>query len=113
VPAGMRDVPGEPTEITAARELVEEVGLRPGRLEHLIDMYPSAGMTDSVLTLYLATDLTEVPRDTHGPEEAHMEVLDLALGDAVEMVLNGTIHDAKTVVGLLLVERRLREGGHG
>lgn len=42
-----------------------------------------------------------------------MEVLDLALGDAVEMVLNGTIHDAKTVVGLLLVERRLREGGHG
>ena len=90
VPAGMRDVPGEPTE-----------------------MYPSAGMTDSVLTLYLATDLTEVPRDTHGPEEAHMEVLDLALGDAVEMVLNGTIHDAKTVVGLLLVERRLREGGHG
>ena len=113
VPAGMRDVPGEPTEITAARELVEEVGLRPGRLEHLIDMYPSAGMTDSVLTLYLATDLAEVPRDTHGPEEAHMEVLDLALGDAVEMVLNGTIHDAKTVVGLLLVERRLREGGHG
>ncbi|MBP9053298.1 MAG: NUDIX hydrolase, partial [Ilumatobacteraceae bacterium] len=90
VPAGMRDVPGEPTEITAARELVEEVGLRPGRLEHLIDMYPSAGMTDSVLTLYLATDLAEVPRETHGPEEAHMEVLDLALTDAVEMVLNGT-----------------------
>ena len=111
VPAGMRDVVGEPTEITAARELVEEVGLAPGNLEHLIDMYPSAGMTDSVLTLYLATDLVEVPRETHGPEEAHMEVLDVPLAEAVEMVLRGEIHDAKTVIGLLLVERRVRERG--
>lgn len=113
VPAGMRDVVGEPTEITAARELVEEVGLQPGNLEHLLDMYPSAGMTDSVLTLYLATELTEVPRETHGPEEEHMEVLDVPLTEAVEMVLRGEIHDAKTVIGLLLVERRLRESGRG
>ncbi len=111
VPAGMRDVVGEPTEVTAARELVEEVGLQPGTLEHLLDMYPSAGMTDSVLTLYLATDLTSVARETHGPEEAHMEVLDVPLVEAVEMVLRGEIHDAKTVIGLLLVERRLRESG--
>lgn len=108
VPAGMRDVPGEPTEVTAARELVEEVGLVAGRLEHLVDMYPSAGMTDSVLTLYLATDLTDVPRETHGPEEAHMDVLRLPLADAVEMVVRGEIHDAKTIIGLLMVERRLR-----
>lgn len=111
VPAGMRDVVGEPTEITAARELVEEVGLQAGTLEHLLDMYPSAGMTDSVLTLYLATDLVEVPRETHGPEEAHMDVIDVPLAEAIEMVLRGEIHDAKTVIGLLLVERRLRESG--
>jgi len=109
VPAGMRDVPGEPTEVTAARELVEEVGLVAGRLEHLIDMYSSAGMTDSVLTLYLATELTEVPRETHGPEEAHMDVLQVPLAEAIEMVLRGEVHDAKTVIGLLMVERRLRE----
>ena len=108
VPAGMRDVPGEPTELTAARELVEEVGLVAGRLEHLIDMYPSAGMTDSVLTLYLATELTDVPRETHGPEEAHMDVLRMPLADAVAMILRGEIHDAKTIIGLLMVERRLR-----
>ena len=111
VPAGMRDVAGEPTEVTAERELVEEVGLRAGTLEHLLDMYPSAGMTDSVLTLYLATDLRDVERDTHGPEEAHMDVLHLTLADAVDMVVRGEIHDAKTVIGLLLVERRLRSGG--
>ncbi len=113
VPAGMRDVKDEPTEVTAARELVEEVGLKAGRLEHLLDMYPSAGMTDSVLTLYLATRLAAVPRQTHGPEEAHMDVLELPLADAVGMVLRGEIHDAKTVIGLLLAERRMREGTLG
>jgi 8-oxo-dGTP pyrophosphatase MutT (NUDIX family) len=112
IPAGMRDVADEPRELTAARELVEEVGLQPGHLEHLVDFYPSAGMTDSVLNLYLATDLTEVPRDTHGPEEAHMEVLHVPLAEAVQMVLRGDIHDAKTIIGLLMVERRLREGSH-
>jgi 8-oxo-dGDP phosphatase len=112
IPAGMRDVADEPTELTAARELVEEVGLQPGRLEHLVDFYPAAGMTDSVLYLYLATELTEVARETHGPEEAHMEVLHVDLADAVDMVFSGEIHDAKTIIGLLMVERRLRESRH-
>ncbi|CAB4364708.1 unannotated protein [freshwater metagenome] len=107
IPAGMRDVPGEPTAVTAERELVEEVGMKAGRLEHLTDMYPASGMTDSVLTIYLATELTDVGREVHGPEETHMEVLDLSLGEAVEMVLRGDIHDSKTIIGLLMVERRL------
>ncbi len=109
IPAGMRDVADEPTELTAARELVEEVGLQAGSLEFLVAFYPSVGMTDSVLHLFLATDLVEVDRDTHGPEEAHMEVLHVDLADAIDMVLRGEVHDAKTVMGLLLVERRLRQ----
>jgi 8-oxo-dGTP pyrophosphatase MutT (NUDIX family) len=109
IPAGMRDVADEPTEVTAARELVEEAGLRPGRLEPLVQFYPSAGMTDSVLHLFLATDLERVERDTHGPEERHMDVLEVPLADAVDMVLRGDLHDAKTVIGVLMVERRLRE----
>jgi 8-oxo-dGTP pyrophosphatase MutT (NUDIX family) len=110
IPAGMRDVPGEPVAVTAARELVEEVGLEAGHLEHLIDFYPSAGLTDSVLTLFLATDLAPVPRSTHGPEEDDMEIVHLPLADAVDMVLRNEIHDAKTVIGVLLAERRLRAG---
>ena len=110
VPAGMRDVPDEPLELTASRELAEEVGLVAGRLDYLTEFYPSAGMTDSVLHLYLATDLSAVERDVHGPEEVHMEVLQIPLAKAVEMVLAGEILDAKTVIGLLLVDRRWREG---
>lgn len=111
IPAGMRDVPGEPTEVTAARELVEEVGLRAARLDHLVDFYPSAGMTDSILYLYLATELSPVERTTHGPEEAHSEVIHLPLTDALAMITNGEIHDAKTIIGLLLVDRALRAAG--
>ena len=48
IPAGMRDVEGEPPEITARRELAEEVGLAAGRLELLTVFHNSAGMTDAV-----------------------------------------------------------------
>jgi 8-oxo-dGTP pyrophosphatase MutT (NUDIX family) len=110
VPAGMRDIPDEEPDVTAQRELIEEAGFSAGRLEYLTHFYSSAGMTDSVLHVYLATELTPVERDLHGPEEAHMEVLRVPLVEAVDMVVRGEIHDAKTVIGLLLVDRRLREG---
>ncbi|MEO5723643.1 MAG: NUDIX hydrolase [Ilumatobacteraceae bacterium] len=110
IPAGMRDVPGESLASTIARELIEEAGLRAGRLDPLLDFYPSAGMTDSVLYLYLATELSSVERDLHGPEEEDMQVLHVPLAEAMRMVTTGEIRDAKTIIGLMLVERRLREG---
>ena len=73
IPAGMRDVDGEPPELTAERELVEEAGLRPGTLDLLTRISPSAGLTDSITWIFLATDLEETERDLHGPEEEHMD----------------------------------------
>ena len=110
VPAGMRDVPDEAPEITAERELIEEAGFSAGRLEYLTHYFSSAGMTDSTLHLYLATELSAVARDVHGPEESHMDVVQLPLDEAVDMVVRGEINDAKTVIGLLLVDRRVRDG---
>lgn len=110
IPAGMRDVPGEPPELTGRRELVEEAGLDADELHHLIDFYPSPGLTDSVCNVFLATGCREVPNALHGPEEAHMEVVRVALAEAVRMVERGEIRDAKTVIGLLLAERRLAAG---
>lgn len=107
IPAGIRDVPNEPTEVTAARELAEEVGLAPAKLQYLTHYFTSGGMTDSILHLYLATELTAVPPTAHGPEEQHMEVVQLPLAEAVAMVVRGEINDAKTVIGLLLVDRQL------
>lgn len=108
IPAGMRDIAGEDTAAVARRELIEEAGLRAEELELLTDIFPSPGMTDSVTTLYLATGCTPVPHDRQGPEEEHMELLHVPLVDAVAMVDRGEITDAKSVVALLLTDRRLR-----
>jgi ADP-ribose pyrophosphatase len=107
IPAGMRDIEGEPPEETARRELAEEVGMAAGHLELLSVFTNSAGMTDATTHVYLATGLTRVPSSAHGPEEESMEVVQVALADAVDEVVAGTITDAKTVIGLLLTDRRL------
>ena len=108
IPAGVRDVDGEADEDNVRRELAEEVGLKPGTVEFLISIYPSAGMTDSVNSIFMATDLTRVERTPHGPEEEFAEILEIPLSEAVEWVEAGKIVDAKSVVGLLLADRRLR-----
>ena len=110
IPAGMRDVADEPTIVTAQRELIEEVGLRAGHFEPLTEFYPSAGMTDAVLHLFLATDLEPVEQDLHGPEEQYMEVLHVPFEEALAMAERGEIVDAKTLIGLLLVARRMERG---
>jgi 8-oxo-dGTP pyrophosphatase MutT (NUDIX family) len=108
VPAGMRDVAGEPPDETARRELIEEAGYRAGTLELLTMYHPSAGMTDSTHHIYLATDLEPTPRDVQGPEESHMTVETLDLDAALEMIGTGEITASNTVIGLLLADRRLR-----
>jgi 8-oxo-dGDP phosphatase len=108
IPAGVRDVDGESDEDNVRRELAEEVGLRPGHVELLTSIYPSAGMTNSVNSIYLATDCTAVERTPHGPEEEHAEVFRVPLTEAIAWVEDGRIVDAKSVVGMLLAERRLK-----
>lgn len=112
IPAGMRDIEGEDASDVARRELIEEAGLQAGQLDLLTEILPSPGMTDSVTTLYLATECTAVPHDRHGPEEEHMELLHIPLVEAVAMVERGEIADAKSVVALLLTDRRLRASDH-
>jgi ADP-ribose pyrophosphatase len=108
IPAGMRDVPGESPEVTGERELVEEVGYRAGRLVLLAEMLPSPGLTDAVTHIFLATDLSPAQRQLHGPEEEHSTMTQVPFAEAVAMVERGDIADAKTCLGLLLSERRLR-----
>jgi ADP-ribose pyrophosphatase len=102
VPAGKRDVAGEATEVTAARELAEEVGRQAGRLELLARFYNSPGFSDELSWLYLAQDLTAVPEDRQGAEEQHMTVEEVALADVPAMIRSGQIVDAKSIIGLSL-----------
>lgn len=111
LPAGMRDVEGEHDEDNARRELIEEVGISPGRVELLTTVYPSSGMTDATVSIYLATDCVRVERQPHGPEEEHADVLTIPLDEALEWVESERIRNSTTCVGLLLAERHLRARG--
>jgi ADP-ribose pyrophosphatase len=102
IPAGKRDVAGEPTEVTAARELAEEVGRRAGRLDLLARFYNSPGFSDELSWLYLAQDLTPVPEDRQGAEEQHMTIEEVPLSAVPAMIKAGQIIDAKSIIGLSL-----------
>ncbi|PSO46207.1 MAG: hypothetical protein BRC32_07110 [Actinobacteria bacterium QS_8_72_14] len=72
-------------------------------------MANSAGWTDELTTIYLATGLSqkEAPEGfASEAEEAAMAVVRLGLGVAIAEVVASDRADAKTVAGLLLAERR-------
>lgn len=109
IPAGTRDVDGEPPEQTARRELEEEAGVRAGRLRLLGSVYNTPGFCDEETLLYLAQDLEPGEPLRHGDEERYLEVVEVPLHDAVRLVATGQVVDAQTVLGLLLA-RDVLEG---
>ena len=98
LPAGTRE-PHEPPETTAHRELIEETGYRAGELTEIHQFYLSPGILDERMYLYLATDLELVGAQREVGEE--IENLVVSLTEAIAMVQDGQIQDAKTIVGLL------------
>lgn len=108
VPAGMCDVDGEPTELTARRELEEEAGLRAvGALELLTEYVVAVGLTDEIMTIYLCRETEPCPARPQSAEEELMEVVEVALDDVPAMIADGRIRDAKTIIGLLLARDRV------
>jgi ADP-ribose pyrophosphatase len=107
IPAGMRDVEGEPPEATAARELEEEAGYRASRLVGLGVFHPLVGLSDSTHHLFAALDLVPVPPRRESVEERHLEVAVVGLDEAFAMIERGELTDGKTVIGLYRVRERL------
>jgi 8-oxo-dGTP pyrophosphatase MutT (NUDIX family) len=107
IPAGKRDVPGEDPEVTAQRELGEEVGLHADRLELLARFHNSIGFSDELSHVYLGTGLTEVPLDLQGVEEQHMAIERVPLDDLLGLIARGELTDAKSIIGLTLARERL------
>lgn len=107
IPAGLLDVEGEDLATCARRELVEEIGYEADHLERLLHAHLAAGFTDHAITVFLATGLTEVGADRQGPEEEHMTLERLSLGDVPALVADGTLTDAKTIMGLLAAREHL------
>ena len=104
LPAGGLEDRERPEE-AAARELEEELGLVAGKLEKLCEFFVSPGFCAEKMWLYLATDLTETaPR----PEDDELiELVRLPIKRALQMITDGEIEDAKTIIGLMLAAPRI------
>lgn len=98
LPAGKLE-PGEPPELTARRELIEEAGVTASSWRSLGISLSSPGVFTERIHLYLATDLAPAPDAREDAEVFEVHWVDLEV--AVQRVLNGEIDDSKTGMGLL------------
>ncbi len=100
IPAGKLH-PGEDPLHCAARELEEEIGYRSDRFELLSSILTAPGFADEVIHVYKATNLTKGMQQLDQDEV--LEVVEVSLADAIKKIEDGTIRDAKTIVGLQAV----------
>lgn len=107
IPAGTLEHGEDPLDC-ACRELAEEVGVTAGRMVHLFSSYLAPGYSSELLHTYLALELG--PACARPDADEAIAVVRMPLAGATSAVLDGTIQDAKTVCGLLLAERCVREG---
>ena len=104
LPAGTLEH-GEEPEACARRELREETGYRAGRMEHLVSFYSSPGFLTERLEVFLARELVWDPLPAR--EEEIIELRKLPLGQALALIAQGHICDAKSIIGILLTWKRL------
>lgn len=104
IPAGKLNK-GEDPKLAAERELLEETGLTAGNMVFMGKFYASPGFCDEIISVYLATDLNQgeaMPDDDEflNCEKYHISKLK-------EMIQNGELKDAKTVIGIMLAKDKL------
>jgi ADP-ribose pyrophosphatase len=107
VPAGTID-PGETPDRTATRELQEETGYRAGRIVQLREWFVSPGVMDERMFLYLCEELT--PGSTGHQADEQLKPVVLPWDEAMRMVHDGRIEDAKTMLALLLYDQHRSRG---
>jgi ADP-ribose pyrophosphatase len=103
IPAGKLQ-PGEDPLHCASRELEEEVGYRASSFELLSSIFTAPGFADEVIHVYKATGLTK-GRQQLDPDEV-LDIIEMPLVEAVNKIEDGTIRDAKTIIGLQAVYLR-------
>jgi len=103
IPAGTLNKDEDP-KTGAIRELEEEIGVRAGRIEKLVEFYVSPGFLTEKMFLFLATDLTETKQNLE--EDEILSIERNSFSDAFELIRSGEIEDAKTIVGLVMTGAR-------
>ena len=115
IPAGTLDVHDGVTEDpdeAARRELEEETGHRATTWRKLSTFWTAPGFASELMHLYLATGIAGAEGDDRltPDEDEFLELSHVALGEAVRLVERGEICDAKSILGILWLDR-LRAAG--
>jgi ADP-ribose pyrophosphatase len=97
IPAGGIE-PGEDPVATVRRELQEETGYLPRKVERLGGFYSAPGYCTEYLYLYLATDL--IPSQLHAEDTASIRLVRVAISQISSLIASGSICDAKSIAGL-------------
>lgn len=103
IPAGTLEPDEEPLAC-AGRELAEEIGRRPERLEPLGSFFLAPGYSSERIHLFLATGLQPAAAEADADET--IEVEEIPLAEAVAMAADGRLEDAKSIAGVLLAAQR-------
>ena len=101
IPAGKLEKNESPKEC-AERELKEETGYSAKNIKLIHKFFTSAGFSNEILFVYLATGLT--PGENNLDADEFLDVYEIELEEAYNMVLKNDVEDAKTSIGLLLVK---------
>ncbi|MBC8351952.1 MAG: NUDIX hydrolase [Planctomycetes bacterium] len=117
LPAGLSgdlsEIAGEPLEAAARRELLEETGYEAGELRRCVDVASSAGLTNEVVTFFVAAKLQKVASGG-GDESEDITVREIALNELdvwlTQAHESGKMIDAKVYGGLYLLPRCNKAG---
>lgn len=114
LPAGTLDIMGDgSTEdplVAGKRELFEETGHRAQEWTKIGEFFTAPGFATELMHMYLATDVAPDPSHEGPEEDERLFVESMGFDEALAMADNGAIRDAKTLVGLCLVDRLARAG---
>ncbi|MDA8745592.1 NUDIX hydrolase [Rubripirellula amarantea] len=97
LPAGTRD-PNESPDVTAHRELIEETGYRAGSIECIAEFFSAPGISDELMSLYVARDLTQGQHAREAVEQIENRVVHR--DEVARLLHDGEIRDGKTLIGL-------------
>lgn len=106
IPAGGID-PEEDPEDAVRRELQEEIGYLPQKLEKLGGFYSAPGYCSEYLYLYLATELT--PSQLQAEDTESISLIRVPAAQIPGLITSGSICDAKSIAGLLTYFRYQKE----
>ena len=107
IPAGKLDIEGEDPVTCAERELSEETGYTAGKIWKLTTIATTVGFSNEMIHLYAAEDLKSGRQ--HTDEDEFINCLKIPIKEALKMIDEGKIFDAKSVIAILMTADKLNK----